>query len=137
MTRSAAQHERLQTPAAPRHNPLHPHPASASLPAGSALAGLLKAHQCSLHPAPTWQLMAYHAPLHPFLAGSALAVLLEAHPNLLTYSVSADGKQLEKELARASVDVVERHGRKVAGVSYWREGASFETAPVSPLRPSV
>ena len=71
------------------------------------------------------------------LAGAALAGLLEAHPNLLTYTVSADGKQLEKGQARASVDVSERHGAKVAGVSYWREGASFQTAPVAPLKPSA
>lgn len=62
--------------------------------------------------------------------------LLEAHPNLLTYSVSADGKQLEKGKARASVDVVERDGRRLAGVSYYREGTSFGSTPVSPYRPS-
>ncbi|KAI7845626.1 hypothetical protein COHA_000912 [Chlorella ohadii] len=71
------------------------------------------------------------------VTGAALAGLLEAHPNLLTYTVSADGKQLEKGQARASVDVSERHGAKVAGVSYWREGASFQTAPVAPLKPSA
>lgn len=69
-------------------------------------------------------------------AGAALAALLEAEPNVLTYSVSADGKQLEKGRARASVEVVERGGRKEAGVSYWREGAAFQTAPVAPLKPS-
>lgn len=63
--------------------------------------------------------------------------LLEAHPGLLTYSVSADGKQLEKGQARASVDVVERDGKKAAGVSYWREGASFARAPVAPYKPSA
>lgn len=62
--------------------------------------------------------------------------LLEAHPNLLTYSVSADGKQLEKGRARASVDVVERGGARVAGVSYWREGATFASAPVAPYKPT-
>lgn len=62
--------------------------------------------------------------------------LLEAHPNLLTYRVSGDGKQLEKGQARASVDVEERGGRRVAGVSYWREGASFQSAPVAPYKPS-
>ena len=55
---------------------------------------------------------------------------------MLTYSVSANGKQLEKGRARASVEVVERGGRKEAGVSYWREGAAFQTAPVAPLKPS-
>ena len=63
--------------------------------------------------------------------------LLESHPALLTYSVSADGKQLEKEQARASVDVQERNGRRAVGVSYWREGAAFATAPVAPYKPSV
>lgn len=75
-----------------------------------------------------------HAHAH---AGAALITLLEAHPNLLTYAASGDGKQLEKGQARASVDVVERGGRKVAGVSYWREGASFEGTPVAPYKPSA
>lgn len=79
-------------------------------------------------------------PSHPPLllcAGAALRSLLETHPNLLTYAVSANGKQLEKGLARASVDLVEKDGRKVAGVSFWREGAAFATAPVAPLKPSA
>lgn len=69
-------------------------------------------------------------------AGEGLVVLLEAHPNLLTYTVSADGKQLEKGLARASIDVIEKQGKRVAGVSYYREGTSFQAAPVSPYKPS-
>lgn len=63
--------------------------------------------------------------------------LLEAHPNLLTYSVSASGKQLEKGQARASVDPEERDGQRAAGVSYWREGAAFASAPVAPYKPSA
>ena len=72
-------------------------------------------------------------------AGAALVSLLEAHPSLLTYSVSSDGKQLEKgPAARASVDVVDRQGGgKAAGVSYWRVGASFASAPVAPYKPSA
>jgi hypothetical protein len=69
-------------------------------------------------------------------AGKALVTLLEAHPNLLTYRVSGDGKQLEKGKGRASVDVVERNGQRVAGVSYWREGATFQSTPVAPYKPS-
>ena len=43
---------------------------------------------------------------------------------------------LEKGRARAAVEVVRGEGgRQAAGVSYWREGAAFETAPVAPLRP--
>ena len=62
--------------------------------------------------------------------------VLEAHPGLLTYTVSRDGKCLEKGRARAAVEVVRGEGgRQAAGVSYWREGAAFETAPVAPLRP--
>ncbi|KAL4437086.1 hypothetical protein ABPG75_004225 [Micractinium tetrahymenae] len=71
------------------------------------------------------------------VTGAALRSLLEGHPNLLTYTVSADGKQLEKGRARASVDLVDKDGHKVAGVSYWREGAAFETAPVAPHKPSA
>lgn len=70
-------------------------------------------------------------------AGERLAALLEAHPGLLTYRVSADGRQLEKAAARASVDLEERGGRQVAGVSYWREGAAFQASPVAPYRPSA
>lgn len=86
---------------------------------GMHLAAAVAAHR---HPSP--------------LAGAALVRLLEAHPNILTYTVSADGKQLEKGAARASVDVVERGGRRAAGVSYWRDGASFASAPVAPYKPS-
>ena len=69
-------------------------------------------------------------------AGAALVAVLEAHPGLLTYTVSRDGKCLEKGRARAAVEVVRGEGgRQAAGVSYWREGAAFETAPVAPLRP--
>lgn len=74
--------------------------------------------------------------LHCRRAGAALAQLLGAHPNLLTYSVSADGKRLEKGPARASVDVVQRGDKRAAGVSYWREGAAFAGAPVAPYKPS-
>jgi hypothetical protein len=70
-------------------------------------------------------------------AGERLAALLEAHPGLLAYGLSADGRQLEKGAARASVDLAERGGRQVAGVSYWREGAAFQASPVAPYRPSA
>ena len=63
--------------------------------------------------------------------------LLIEHPQLLTFAVSADGRRLEKGKARASVDVREQHGARVAGVSYWREGAAFQTAPVAPYTPSA
>ncbi|PSC75702.1 regulator of CO2-responsive genes isoform B [Micractinium conductrix] len=62
-------------------------------------------------------------------SGKTLVTLLEAHPALLTYYVSADGKHLEKGASRASADVQELNGRRVAGASYWREGASFASAP--------
>ena len=92
---------------------------------------------CPRHP-PSHSLHVPPSCPSPPAAGPALVTLLEAHPNLLTYAVSADGKQLEKGQARASVDVVERgEGRKMAGVSYWREGASFEGTPVVPYKPSA
>ena len=105
------------------------------------MACTLRAATGCQHTAPIIRsLPARPAPARFFCAtitGAALITLLEAHPNLLTYAVSADGKQLEKGQARASVDVAERNGRKVAGVSYWREGASFEGTPVAPYKPSA
>eukprot|EP00887_Chlorella_sp_A99_P005319 scaffold1.g5319.t1 len=69
-------------------------------------------------------------------AGAALVSLLEEHPKLLTYTLAAGSKVLEKGQARASVDLADRHGRKVVGVSYWRADAAFETAPVAPYKPT-
>lgn len=64
--------------------------------------------------------------------------LLERNPSLLTYQVALDGQCLEKGRARASVDIVTgEDGSRVAGVSMWRQGAAFESAPVAPLRPQV
>lgn len=60
--------------------------------------------------------------------------LLEVNPTLLTYAVSADGRVLEKGRTRAAVEV-RGSGERAAGVSFWREGAAFETAPVAPLKP--
>lgn len=97
-------------------------------------------------PALSWLAYALHAFAAPhspppactilFPAGKTLVTLLEAHPALLTYYVSADGKHLEKGASRASADVQELNGRRVAGASYWREGASFASAPVAPYKPS-
>ena len=68
-------------------------------------------------------------------AGTGLAQLLAAHPKLLLYTVSSDDKVLQLGRAFAQVDVVEKNGQRSANVSYWREGASFITAPLSPWRP--
>ena len=68
-------------------------------------------------------------------AGPALALLLAAHPKLLLYTVSSDSTVLERDRARAQVDVVERGGQRHANVSYWRDGAAFVTAPLAPWKP--
>lgn len=69
-------------------------------------------------------------------AGQSAAQLLQQHPKLLLYTVLSDGSKLQRGQARASVDVVERNGAKFANVNYWREGAAFNTAPLTPWRPS-
>ena len=69
-------------------------------------------------------------------AGQAAAQLLQQHPKLLLYSVLSDGSKLQRGQARASVDVVERNGAKFANVNYWREGAAFNTAPLTPWKPN-
>lgn len=70
-------------------------------------------------------------------AGDAFLALIKDYPRLLTFDVSSDGRHLQLGEARAAVDVTnDRYRGRVANVSYWRDGASFETAPVSPMRPS-
>jgi hypothetical protein len=56
---------------------------------------------------------------------------LEAYPKLLLYEVAPDGAYLTSGKGRASLDVID--GK--AGVSFWREGAAFQTAPVAPYQP--
>ncbi|KAK9853096.1 hypothetical protein WJX84_012124 [Apatococcus fuscideae] len=70
------------------------------------------------------------------VSGQAAAQLLQQHPKLLLYTVLSDGSKLQRGQARASVDVVERNGAKFANVNYWREGAAFNTAPLTPWKPS-
>lgn len=68
--------------------------------------------------------------------GDALLRILRDYPRLLLFTPSSDGKVLELGQTRAAVDVIQVPGRgPVANVSYWRAGAAFETAPVSPLKP--
>lgn len=64
-------------------------------------------------------------------AGSKLVELLEAYPKLLLYNVAGNGTCLESGKGRASVDVIDG----TAGVSFWREGAAFSTAPLAPYQP--
>jgi hypothetical protein len=48
-----------------------------------------------------------------------------------------DGKALAKGAARIQVDVLPLpDGRKAVGVNYFREGAAFLGAPVSPIPPA-
>jgi hypothetical protein len=67
--------------------------------------------------------------------GKELAHLLRQHPNLLTFEVAAGGTQLARGAARAALDFGERGGKRAVGVTLWREGAAFGTAPVSPRAP--
>lgn len=63
--------------------------------------------------------------------------MLAKYPQLLTYTVSGDGS-LVKGPARASVDLVpSRDGQRLAGASFWREGAKFAGPPVAPYQPSA
>lgn len=64
-----------------------------------------------------------------------LPSLLTQHPRLLDYTVSADKKTLEKGRLRAAVDVVTEKSRKSVKVVVYREGAAFQTAPLSPWKP--
>lgn len=69
-------------------------------------------------------------------AGDAFVRLIRDYPRLLTFDVSSNGQTLELGPARAEVDVIEEQYRgRISNVSYWREGAAFETAPVSPRKP--
>ncbi len=54
---------------------------------------------------------------------------------LLTFEVAPGGKQLARGAARAALDFDERGGKRAVGVTLWREGAAFGTAPVSPRAP--
>ena len=63
--------------------------------------------------------------------GSVGAVLRD-NPKLLEYTFT-EGGVLARGNARASVDVI--NGR--AGVSFWREGASFGASPLSPFMPTA
>ena len=55
----------------------------------------------------------------------ALNAILIQNPTLLMYAPAGDGNCLEKGQARAAVTFGERGGTKVAGITMWREGASF------------
>mmetsp|Transcript_20572 Transcript_20572/g.52742 ORF Transcript_20572/g.52742 Transcript_20572/m.52742 type:complete len:221 (-) Transcript_20572:175-837(-) len=57
------------------------------------------------------------------------------YPRILLYAVSADGATLGFQQARMEVDVTGSDDSRRIVVSQWREGAAFETAPVSPWRP--
>lgn len=72
------------------------------------------------------------------MPGEAFLRLLRDYPRLLTFDVSSSGSTLELGPARAEVDVIEdAHRGRIANVSYWRDGAAFETAPVSPRKPGT
>jgi hypothetical protein len=72
----------------------------------------------------------------------AIAATLRDHPKLLEYEVSpGGGAALTKAAGAGGVGgAVAKAGVEVLGgrvcVSYWRQGAAFGTAPVSPLKPA-
>ena len=62
--------------------------------------------------------------------------MLEVYPKLLTYEVAPGGKMLQRGKARAQVELVNLNGKgQAVNVHFWREGAAFKTAPVSPWKP--
>jgi len=56
-------------------------------------------------------------------------------PKMLTYSVTADGKQLALGKARMEVDITKDGDKRRPVVSMYRVGTAFESAPLSPWRP--
>ncbi|GFR46210.1 hypothetical protein Agub_g7749, partial [Astrephomene gubernaculifera] len=72
---------------------------------------------------------------------TAIPDLVLKHPRIFEYRLTPDGKALAKGAARIQVDVLPAGGPaaggadKVVGVNYFREGASFLEAPVSPVGP--
>lgn len=63
--------------------------------------------------------------------------LVLKHPRMFEYRLTEDGKSLHKGKARIQVDVVPvgTNGEMAVAVNYFREGASFLEAPVSPVGP--
>lgn len=68
---------------------------------------------------------------------TAIPDLVLKHPRIFEYKLTPDGKELAKGKARIQVDVVPAglNGEKACAVNYFREGASFMEAPVSPVGP--
>ncbi|PNW71373.1 hypothetical protein CHLRE_16g651550v5 [Chlamydomonas reinhardtii] len=68
---------------------------------------------------------------------SGIPDLVLKHPRIFEYKLSADGSELVKGRARIQVDVVPvgANGEQACAVNYFREGASFMEAPVSPVGP--
>lgn len=65
--------------------------------------------------------------------------LVLKHPRIFEYKLTEDGKALAKGKARIQVDVVPMGllgSESVVAVNYFREGASFLEAPVSPVGPA-
>lgn len=59
------------------------------------------------------------------------------NPRIFEYKVVEGSKALEKGAARIQVDTLPLpDGRQAVGVNYFRQGASFSGAPVSPLAPA-
>lgn len=61
--------------------------------------------------------------------------LLTMNPKLLDYDVAKDGSVLVKGKLRASVKVDKKGDQEVVAVITYREGAAFQTAPLTPYSP--
>lgn len=66
---------------------------------------------------------------------NSIADLAFQHPRIFEYRVTDGGKLLSKGQARVKVDVLPVPGGPACAVTYYREGASFLSAPVSPALP--
>lgn len=64
-----------------------------------------------------------------------LPKLLTMHPKLLDYDISKDGSVLMKGKLRVSVKADKKSGNEVVTVVTYREGAAFNTAPLTPYSP--
>ena len=61
--------------------------------------------------------------------------LLSMQPRLLDYDVAENGSILIKGKLRAAVKVEKKGKQRIFGVVTYREGAAFQTAPLTPYSP--
>lgn len=64
-----------------------------------------------------------------------LPKLLTMQPRLLDYEAAKDGSMLMKGKLRAAIHVEKKDGQEYVNVVTFREGAAFNTAPLTPYTP--